>query len=172
MLSSGPEAHGLLNEFWKHIHHLLRRMSSRPGASDHGNDALQSAVRTLLNAGDSLYFRTEVEFLGLLSKRTKWKEASQYRKRRPGTLDTAGWAGHSVAGAGTAALVSGDEGKNRFAARLMKLSESDRKLVLTRLSSSSSGDALDTLEMNDGTGRRALNRAMERFRRLIDPGAA
>jgi len=172
MLSSSPQASGLLNEFWEHINRLLRRMSSRAGATDHGHDALQSAVRTILNSGDNLYFRTEVEFLSLLSKRIKWKESNQYRKRRPETLDTAGWAGHAVGGAGTATRVAGDEVKYQAIARLKDLSRSDRKLVLARLSSTSSGAALDALGMNDSTGRRALNRAMQRFRRLIAPGAS
>jgi DNA-directed RNA polymerase specialized sigma24 family protein len=147
-------------------------MSSRAGATDHGHDALQSAVRTILNSGDELFFRTEVEFLSLLSKRIKWKKSSQYRKRRHETLDTAGWAGYSVGGSGTATRVAGDEAKYLALARLKDLSRSDRKLVLARLNSTSSGAALDALGMNDSTGRRALNRAMQRFRRLIAPKAS
>ncbi len=172
MLSSTPEAHGLLNEFWKHINSLLRRMSAHGGALDDEGDALQSAVRTILSAGGNLYFRTEVEFLGLLSMRTRWKESSQHRKRWPGTLDTAGWAGRSAASPGTASRVVAKEARNQISSRLMELSGSDRTLVLARLSSSSTGEALDSIGRNNDNGRRALNRAMQRFRHLVDPESA
>ncbi len=172
MLSSTPESHGLLNEFWKHIHSLLRRMSSNGGPVGEECDALQSAVRTILNAGENIYFRTEAEFLSLLSKRTKWKEANQHRKRWPDALDTAGWAGHSVAEPGAATRVAGEEARNQVTSLLMELSGSDRTFVLARLSSSSAGEALDSIGRNNDSGRRALNRAMQKFRHLVDPGAA
>ncbi len=166
MQQGGPDALGLTDGFWNHIMATLNRIGGRKSKNT-SVDALQSAICSVLMDTRSLYFETEVQFLQLLRTRMDFKRMKEFSRRRAELLDTRYWGHQASVEPGTATKVAEQESMQRFHQLLSQLSPRDEALVLARLRLPTTGDALESLGMNNPAGRKAMSRAFARLRRLL-----